>query len=148
MLPYVIAPKTRKPLLGRSSANRFYDLPGNVISFEATGGMKATLNMGSETFFSGTRVQEHPLSEADLAAFAGEYRSTELDGTFGVSFDQASLVLRNNHDSPIKLISLAEDEFDVGGFYSIVFHRDAHHKIIGLSLFSTSARGIEFNKTN
>jgi CubicO group peptidase (beta-lactamase class C family) len=140
--------KQNGQVLWRTGANEFYDLPGNVISFEAGDGkMQARISMHGETFFTGTKVEQPTPSAETLAGFAGLYRSTELDGAFAVSAEQGNLVLRIGSNPPIKLVAIADDEFDAGGFMSIVFHREVKDGVTGLIVFARAARGIEFNKT-
>jgi hypothetical protein len=57
---------------------------------------QATLEMDGEAFFSARRITELHLSDAELAAYAGGYRSAELDATYYLSIDKGSLMLRNN----------------------------------------------------
>lgn len=119
-------------ILRRESANEFYDLLGDVITFESSeGSMNATLTINGEVYFSGRKVSEFHLDDAALAGFAGEYRSPELDGAFHLSLEQGCLIFRNGGNPAIKLSPLANDEFDVAGSITILFHRDARGKGVG-----------------
>jgi CubicO group peptidase (beta-lactamase class C family) len=136
-------------VLRRRDANHFYDLFGDLITFEASAGsMKATLNMNGEIYFAGERVSELPLSETALQTFAGDYRSQELDNAIQISLQNGSLVFKNRDNPLVKLSPIAKDEFNADGDFLIVFHRDEHGQVAGLSVFAQSARGIEFSRTH
>jgi hypothetical protein len=134
--------------LRRKSANQFYDLFGDVITFEASdGSMKATLDMNGEMYFAGQTVNRLHLSEAAAEAFAGDYRSRELDGAIHLSLQDGGLMLKDGGNPLVKLSPIAADEFVADGNFAIVFHRDQHGKVSGLSVFAPAARGIEFIRT-
>jgi len=99
-------------------------------------------------FFAGNRIEELHLSNADLATYAGRYRSTELDATYNLSVIDGILVLRSNWDPTLRLNPLAPDEFENEELETIVFHRDTNHHVSGLSVFSVNARNVRFEKIN
>ena len=136
-------------VLRRISAEQFYDLESNVITFEkVNGAMKARLVIEGETYFSGTRVEEPHLTAIELAACAGRFHSEELDATYDFSVEQGALMLRIGNN-PKTLNAITPDEFEINDLGAIVvFHRDNRKRLRGLSLFSQSARGIEFERTN
>jgi len=134
--------------LRRIGRNKFRDLGSGIITFDnAQGQMKISLEYLGETFYSGFRIQEPELSEAALPDFIGLYRSTELDATYRLSSDKGGLLLRNGWNAPSRLSPIAPDEFqsDLG---TIVFHRDASHRVSGLSVYVGSVRNLSFAKTN
>jgi len=137
--------------LPRVGPNRFKDLGSGTITFDNSGGgMKATLETDGETFFAGERIEAPHLSEADLASYSGQYRSTELDVTYNLSINQGTLILQNNERSwnpPLKLTPIAPDEFESEGF-NIVFNRDVNYRVSGLSIFSIRARNVSLEKIN
>ena len=110
--------------------------------------MEARLDIEGETYFSGTRVEEPHLSTTELAAYAGRFRSGELDATYDLSVEDGALMLRMGDNPPKKLNAIAPDEFEINDLGAIVFHRDERKRVRGLSLFAQSSRGIEFSKTN
>jgi CubicO group peptidase (beta-lactamase class C family) len=135
--------------LRRVGPNQFKDLGTGTITFDdSEGGMKATLEMDGETFFAGKRVEEPHLSGAALETYAGRYKSTELDATYKFSIHEGYLVLGKNWDPVLKLTPVAQDEFENEELGAIVFHRDANHRVSGLSVFSVNARNVAFEKTN
>jgi CubicO group peptidase (beta-lactamase class C family) len=136
-------------VLRRISADKFYDLESNVITFERSNGvMKARLDIQGETYFSGSRVEELRLSGTALAAYEGRFRSTELDATYSLSLEQGTLALRNRDNPPEKLIPITPDEFDAGSLGRVVFHRDSDGRVSSLTVFTQDVRGIEFQNTN
>jgi CubicO group peptidase (beta-lactamase class C family) len=136
-------------VLRRISAYKFYDLESNVITFERSNGvMKAKLDIQDETYFSGSRVEKLRLGNPELAAYAGQFRSAELDATYSLSLEQGKLTLRNRENPPGKLIQIAPEEFDAGDLGRIVLHRESDGRVSSLSVFTQDVRGIEFKKIN
>jgi CubicO group peptidase (beta-lactamase class C family) len=134
-------------VLRRISANQFYDLESNVITFEPFEGvMHAKLEIKGETYFSGSRVQELHLSETDLALYAGEFRSAELGAVYSVSLEKSTLSLRNRDNPPQELTPIEKDEFDAGDVGRILFKRDSGGRVLGFRVFTQDARGIGFKK--
>jgi CubicO group peptidase (beta-lactamase class C family) len=135
--------------LRRVGPNQFRDLGTGTITFEGSGAdMKATLEMDGKAFFAGARVEPPQLSEAELAAYAGSYKSTELDATYTLAVDQANLTLRNGWSTAEKLLPLTKDEFESEQYGTIVFRRDANQRVSGFSLNTVEARDIGFDKMN
>ncbi len=136
-------------VLMRKNAHQFTDRFGDALSFEPSGGaMKATLDVHGETVFSGSKISELHLDRAALLPYAGDYRSPELDGLLHLSLEQGNLILKDGGNSPLKLIPIAQDEFEAGGSLVFVFQRDAQGRVSGMSAFAPAARGIQFNRTN
>jgi CubicO group peptidase (beta-lactamase class C family) len=136
-------------VLKRKNANQYYDLVGDVITFEASGdSMHATLEINGEKCFSGQRLSEIHMDKSALQNFVGEYRSREVDGSIQVSVEQGNLIIRIGANPLLKPTPIANDEFDAEGNFLIAFHRDEHGSVSGLSVFAVQARGIEFTRTN
>jgi CubicO group peptidase (beta-lactamase class C family) len=135
--------------LRRKNANQFYDRFGDRITFEKRqGALQASLDMNGETYFSGERLSEGRLDDVALGAFTGKYRGLELDSVFQLSVDHHNLVLMNHDNAPQTLTPIARDEFKAGASYLVVFHRDAHQRVSGLSIFMPAARDIRFARSN
>jgi CubicO group peptidase (beta-lactamase class C family) len=135
--------------LRRIGPNRFEHPNGVIIALDNSGGMmKVTISQGDEIYFTGTRIDELHLNDADLAAYAGAYSSTELNATYKLSVENGNLVLRNNWNSPLILNPLVRDEFESGDLGTLVFQRDADRRISGLSVFAGRIRNVTFEKTN
>jgi CubicO group peptidase (beta-lactamase class C family) len=136
-------------VLRRISADKFYDLQSNVITFERSNGvMKSRLDIQGENYFSGSKVEEIHLSNTALAAYAGRFRSAELDATYSLSLQHGALTLQIRENPSERLIPIAASEFDAGEIGRIVFHRDSESRVSGLTVFTQDVRGIEFQKTN
>jgi hypothetical protein len=135
------------PAMQRKSANQFYNFMGDLITFQAQGdSMKATWERNGQVLYAGERLAEFHRSNTELKEFVGEYRSVEVDGEFQIAFDQGQLVLKNGNNPPIKLTSIAKDEFNAEGSLVIVFHRE-EGKVSGLTASAPEARGIQFKRT-
>jgi CubicO group peptidase (beta-lactamase class C family) len=135
--------------LRRKNVNQFYDLSGNVLTFEGSkDSMKTSLDMNGEAYFEGARLSEIRLDDTALQSFAGDFKSPELDDTIQLSVEHGNLILKNRSNPPVNLTVIANDEFNAEGSFLIAFHRDKHGRVSGLSLFEPSARGIEFARTN
>jgi CubicO group peptidase (beta-lactamase class C family) len=133
--------------LRRSGPNQFYDLVGNPITFtESVGVMSARLDLEGETYFDGKKVPDIHLAAADLRPLAGRYRSEELDAIYTLSMEQENLMLSNRNQKPVKLVPIAPDEFKADDMGTVVVQHDPMHRVSGLTVFESSARGIEFKK--
>jgi hypothetical protein len=94
----------------------------------------------------GRRLLELPLmkfevSRADLPAFAGDYRSDDLDVTYTVVVRDASLVLQSSTLSPV-----FKDAFVGDHMGTVRFVRDAKGSVTGFTLNRDSARGVRFER--
>jgi CubicO group peptidase (beta-lactamase class C family) len=134
--------------LRRVGPNQFRDLGTGTITFESSDGeMKATLEMDGQAFFAGTRVQAPHLANTELLAYAGEYKSEELDVIYRLTVVNTDLMLRRNWDTPLKLTPLTKDQFECSDLgITIVFQRDGSQRINALSVYEVNARDIRFDK--
>lgn len=131
----------------RKSTNQFYNLMGDLITFQAQGySMKATWERNGQLLYTGERLGEFHLSDSELKELVGDYRSGEVDGDFQIALEQGQLVLKNGNNPPVKLTSIAKNEFNAEGSLIIVFHKEAE-KVSSLIASSPEARGIEFKRT-
>jgi CubicO group peptidase (beta-lactamase class C family) len=134
--------------LHRIGPNQFRDLGTGTITFkEVNSVMQAALVMDGETFFAGQRVSVPQLSAANLLAYAGRYKSTEADATYTLGVNNGKLTLHHKWDTPVAFDAVAPDQFESGQVGTLVFHRDEKHRITGLSIFTVTARGVSFQKT-
>jgi len=94
----------------------------------------------------GGRLMELPLMKfdmpkADLPAFAGEYRSDELDVTYTVAVRDSSLVVQSSTLHPV-----SRDAF-VGDYVGMVrFVRDPRGAVAAFTLSRNAARGVRFER--
>jgi CubicO group peptidase (beta-lactamase class C family) len=125
------------------SANRF-TLPGATLEFSPAeagrarawhivdGGGQRLLELPSVTF---------DVPKAELGAFAGAYRSEELDVVYTVSMRDSSLVLQSSTLYPV-----SKDAF-VGDYMGAVrFFRDQRGLVSGFTLNRQAARGVRFER--
>lgn len=134
-------------VLRRTGPNKFQDLVGNPITFEEQHGvMTARLDLEGESYFDGKKVSDIRLSHAELSAFAGRYKSEDLDAMYTVSLEQEGLTLTIRNQPPIRLKPIGPNQFEAGDLGAILFQVDAPHGVSGLTLFSQAARGIAFTK--
>lgn len=140
--------------LRRKNANQFYDLFGDLFTFKEStangqaNSMTVLLDMNGEKYFAGEKLSELHLDDADLEAFAGEYKSPELDSTVQLSVEHSNLILKSGANSPLTPVPIAKDEFEAGGSFVIDFHRDGQRQISGLSWSEHAARRVEFARTH
>lgn len=133
--------------LRRKNANQYYDLFGDLFTFEGSGtDMNTTLDMNGVTYFSGKRVRELNLSDAALKRYVGEYGSSELASNMRVWLQKGKLAMSIHNGPPVPLVPVAKNEFVVSSTIAIVFHLDAHGMVSGLRVYTQSARGIAFSK--
>lgn len=134
--------------LRRLGPKQFNDLEAGVLTFEeSSDSMKVTLTLDDMVFFAGKRMEVLRLNQQELAAYAGQYRSGELEATFGVAASNGNLVLRRHREPEQRLIPVAPDEFESEDLGNFVFYRGANHRVTGMGLFVDSARGLNFEKT-
>ncbi|HWY69890.1 MAG TPA: serine hydrolase domain-containing protein [Terriglobales bacterium] len=141
-------------VLERIDANKFYDLQGDVISFESKSGtMHASLPIPGELYFSGDRVVPMQLSASELNRFVGNFHSEELGVTYALSVDNGRLIL-NMNNLRVPLNAASEREF-YGRSIVLVFAKnglekerepDSGHRAFDFKLFTQSARGIIFSR--
>ncbi|HKP45524.1 MAG TPA: serine hydrolase domain-containing protein [Pyrinomonadaceae bacterium] len=105
-------------------------------------------NIGTPAVFE--VVREVNYSAKDLAEFAGDYYSAELDVTYTFKVAGSQLVLkRKKSDVDEPLTPKFIDMFNAAvanQFASIRFKRDARHKVNGFTLTVRAARKIAFEK--
>jgi hypothetical protein len=94
------------------------------------------------------RVEEFHPTDAALSAYAGIYKSAELDATYKLSIEHGDLMLRVNWNPALKLTAIVPDEFDAGDFGTLVFKRDANSRVSGLAVFAGRIRNVSFEKTD
>ncbi|MDE1175303.1 MAG: serine hydrolase [Edaphobacter sp.] len=131
--------------LRRKNANQFYDLFGDLFTFEGSGTTaRVTLDMNGERYFAGTRRDEIHLDKTALQSFVGNFKSSELDGAVHLAVEHNNLIFKAGTNPPIPLAPIANDEFHAGSSFWVVFRRNKRGQVSGLRLFMPSARGLEF----
>jgi CubicO group peptidase (beta-lactamase class C family) len=133
--------------------NRFADpTSGATVTFSSADGvMKASVTYNNALTFAGARIEALHVDGTALAAYAGVYKSAELDATYKLSLENGSLMLRAGWDPAIKLEPIVPNEFSVGGGLTLVFTGDNAGHISGLKVFSGwdgAIRNERFEKLN
>lgn len=107
----------------------------------AGGGMRLTCQ--SQDGWSGVldRVEPGQSTAADLAEYAGDYYSGELDTTYQVRVVEGRLTLRIGRKDPVTLRPTLRDEFNAGAM--LEFQRTGA-RVMGFELFAGAVQGIGF----
>jgi CubicO group peptidase (beta-lactamase class C family) len=93
------------------------------------------------------------LTSVQLAEYAGEYFSPELDATYRFTVVDDGLVVRIEQEPPLEVVPVADDRFEISfhppgwsepGTISLEFDRNRAGAVTGLSLSMGSERGIVF----
>ena len=78
-----------------------------------------------------------PLTRAQLAAFAGDYESPELETVYHVELSDSGLVMKHFRHGTIRLTQLWRDDFGGSMWFtrSVEFQRDARGQVTGFNVF-------------
>lgn len=130
-------------------ASHFSAAEGLDIEFGTSTGNAKRLTLasasGAPQVFE--KFQSTKPSAADLAQYAGEYKSSELQATYRFAVRDGKLTLETNWQEPAVLDPSVRDEFQGPFGASVVFRRDAAGRITGCDLFAGRVRNIAFAKT-
>ncbi len=85
------------------------------------------------------------LTPAGLAAFAGTYRSEEIDAVQRIEVSEQSITVHRPRAEPIPLSPIAPDEFATGAF-ALRFQRNGQGVVIGYELDVGRIRGLGFER--
>jgi hypothetical protein len=91
------------------------------------------------------RVAEFKPRSDQLAAFAGDYRSAEIDPVYRITVENGGLVLKRLKSKPEKLEPTVQDHF-MGLDGDIHFERDSAGQITGFVLDSGRIKNFHFQK--
>ena len=86
-------------------------------------------------------------SAGELAQYAGDYASDELQATYRFAVKEAKLRLAVNWQEPSVLEPTVRDEFQDASGTVFVFRRDAEGRITGCELFAGRVRNIFLART-
>ena len=135
------------------AANRFV-IQGTAIALEfAPGpdGVTRTLRVAGGTAAAPTtleRVAPFTPPPASLPAFAGEYRSEELDSTYTLAVADGVLSFRIARRPAHPLLPIRPDAFAGPLVGVITFSRDARGAVTGFTVHGDGARGIRFERVS
>jgi CubicO group peptidase (beta-lactamase class C family) len=129
-------------------ANHFVATPGAEIAFDRlqNGGMRATLTLPDSAPEVLERFEPLKPSAEELAQYAGEYASSELQATYRFAVKDGKLALATNWQEPAVLEPTVHDEFQSPVGVVMVFRRDAAGNIIGCDLFAGRVRNMFFRR--
>jgi hypothetical protein len=86
------------------------------------------------------------LGSAELAAYAGDYYSEEVDATYHVAVDKGALVLSARHVPVQTLTATGPDTFRAGGGLTLHFERGAGQTPSAFTVEAGRVRNIRFAK--
>lgn len=128
-----------------------FTVPGTpfAVEFEPASGRARGLRSFIDRTQNGVfeRVEPFTPSSAQLRAYAGEYRSAELNVVWTITERDAGLVIRRPGKADTVAEPLATDMFTTIGDF-MKFSRDPGGAISGLTLVSTGVRSLSFERVN
>ena len=129
--------------------SHFAAAEGLNVAFDTTSGNSKRLTLTSATSAPQVfdQISAVKPSAADLAPYAGEYKSSELQAAYRFTVKDGKLTLATNWQEPAVLNPSIRDEFQGPFGAAIVFRRDAGGHITGCDLFAGRVRNIAFTKT-
>lgn len=129
-------------------ANHFFSTFGPELAFERqqNGGMRMTAVFKDTPPEIFERYEPLKPSAEDLAQYAGEYSSAELQATYRFAVKDGKLTLAKNWQEPEVLEPTVRDEFHGPFGTAIVFRRDGAGHITGCDLFAGRVRNIFFTR--
>jgi len=129
-------------------ANHFVATPGAAIAFDRlqNGGIRATLTVEDSAPQVFVKFEPVKPSAEDLAQYAGEYTSSELQATYRFAVKDGKLTLATNWQEPSVLEPAVRDEFQSPVGVAMVFRRDAPGHVTGCDLFAGRVRNIFFTR--
>jgi len=122
--------------------------PGAAIAFDRlqNGGIRATLTVEDSAPQVFVKFEPVKPSAEDLAQYAGEYTSSELQATYRFAVKDGKLTLATNWQEPSVLEPAVRDEFQSPVGVAMVFRRDAPGHVTGCDLFAGRVRNIFFTR--
>ncbi|HEX8879364.1 MAG TPA: serine hydrolase domain-containing protein [Candidatus Acidoferrum sp.] len=130
------------------NANHFVAAPRAEIVFDRlqNGDVRATLTLEDRAPQVFERFEPLKPSAEDLAQYAGEYASSELQATYRFAVKDGKLALATNWEEPSVLEPTVRDEFQSPVGVALVFRRDRAGHITGCDLFAGRVRNIFFRR--
>jgi CubicO group peptidase (beta-lactamase class C family) len=126
-----------------------YTVGGNIaVQFDSPAGGEPRFTIsppdGQPRTFQ--RIQPVTPTAAELAQYAGEYQSSELQATYKFDVKDEKLTLSVGWQEPVSLEPSVRDEFEGSSGRAFVFRRDAAGHITGCDLFAGRVRDISFKR--
>ena len=125
---------------------RYAVVSGPEMSFESQSGgsLRMTLTSTDTAPQIFERFQPVKPSAEDLAQYAGEYKSDELDAIYKFAVKDGKLTYTTHWHEPATLEPSIRDEFQGPLGVSVVFRRNAAGRVIGCDFFAGRVRDISF----
>ena len=119
------------------------------VQFDSTadGGRTARIPRGSAHAQLYRKMTAFAPTSAQLAAFAGRYRSSELDTDLYLAAGDSTLVLKERRPGSSTLRPVYTDAFR-GGIGVMEFSRDANGRVTGFIVNAGRVRGLRFDKVD
>jgi CubicO group peptidase (beta-lactamase class C family) len=136
--------------LKAAGPGRFTFSPGPELEFTPQGktGMRMTVHSTDAVAENFDRFEAVQPSAAELAQYAGTYRSDELQAKYTFAVKDGKITLAMNWQEPSALAPSVRDEFHGGAAgASYVFRRDAEGKVAGVDVFAGRVRNIAFTRS-
>jgi CubicO group peptidase (beta-lactamase class C family) len=129
-------------------ANHFFAGPGAQLIFDRLQNETTRLTLAFQDAAPQIYEKFEPLksSAEDLAQYAGEFSSSELQATYRFAVKDGKLTLATNWREPSVLEPTVRGEFQGPSGIAIVFRRDASGHITGCDLFAGRVRNISFTR--
>ncbi|MGB7281157.1 MAG: serine hydrolase domain-containing protein [Candidatus Acidiferrum sp.] len=122
---------------------------GLDMSFASENGGPMRLTLASADSTPQVLEKFRPIkpSAEELAQYAGEYTSGELETTYRFAVKDGKLTLFNNWQEPAALDPSVRDEFQGPQGMAVVFRRDGAGHVTGFDVFAGRVRNIAFTKS-
>jgi CubicO group peptidase (beta-lactamase class C family) len=130
-------------LLYAASARRLETDRGQVMRFEDGGVLRATDPLGIESVYR--REAGVAPDAAQLGELAAAYASADAETSITVAVEAGALVIRQRPATVLKLEPVYRDAFRQGRDL-VIFRRDAHGKVSGLSMVQDRVWDLRFER--
>jgi len=139
---------TQTPPLTRVARERWEAADGGLITFD--GPDKLSARPTGQQLATYKRVQPVAPAAAELAAYAGAYRSAEADAAWTLTVEMGALVLHvDRHPAAtVRLTPIYKDAFTAPGGRLIRFRRNSAGTITAMSLADGRMRDLEAKRTS
>jgi len=129
-------------------ASHFFATPGTELTFDRVANAAMRLKLATQDTAPQVFERYEPLkpSAEDLAQYAGEYSSAELQATYRFAVKDGKLTLATNWQEPTVLEATVRDEFRSPVGVALVFRRDAAGHVTGCDVFAGRVRNILFTR--
>lgn len=142
-----VSPNEFLLLFGGSAAQRVEFMPASAGTAQ---GMRVLPLSGDGDSKGQMFAQLSPIvrSSVELQAFAGDYRSDELDVLYTLEARDGRLVIHTLGKGQMTIEPVAADTFGGNIAGTVVFSRDSRGNVNGFAMNRTASRGIRFDRVN